>query len=178
MRNVVLTEYVSLDGVVESPEWTAPYWGDDISDFKQKELFDSDLLLLGRTTYEGFAEAWPGRTDEDGFADRINAMPKVVATTTLDTPQWNARFVSEGIEEEVRRLKAEPGQDILIYGSPGLVQTLVAQDLIDEYRLLVYPVVLGEGRRLFDEGTSATLELVEARPFESGVVALTYRPAR
>lgn len=177
MRNVVVTEYISLDGVIEEPAWTTPYWGDDISDFKQAELFESDLLLLGRATYEGFAAAWPEMTDEDGFADRMNTMPKLVATTTDDAPKWNARFIGEGLVDEVKRLKQEPGMNILVYGSATLVQTLVKHNLIDEYRLLVYPVVLGEGRRLFDEGTTASLQLVEAKPFESGVVALIYRPA-
>src|SRR5215212_8450218 len=109
MKKIVVTEYMSLDGVIEEPAWTQSYWGDDISKFKFDELFSSDTLLLGRKTYEGFAQAWPTMTDEAGFADRMNSMPKYVATRTLQTPQWNANFIKGDIAEEVAKLKQQPG---------------------------------------------------------------------
>ncbi len=178
-RRVVVTEFVSLDGVFESPSWTAPYWNDEIAAFKASEMASADALLLGRVTYEGFAAVWLSST-EDG-APEMNAVPKHVATTPLtqddlDQTGWNARRLDGEVAEAVRALRAEPGGDLLVYGSARLVQTLTRAGLVDEYRLLVYPVVLGAGRRLF-ETEPATLDLVEARPVGSGVTALVYRPA-
>ena len=163
---------------MEEPSWTMPYWNDEIAKFKFDELFASDALLLGRMTYQGFAKAWPSMTDEAGFADRMNSLPKFVASRTLDEAEWNARLIKENIEEEVSRLKQEPGQDILIYGSGELARTLIEQDLIDEYRLLIYPVALGSGKRLFIDGTNTTLKLADTKTFSSGVVALIYKPDR
>lgn len=177
MSKVVLSEYVSLDGVIENPAWSGPYWNDEISQFKFDELFASDALLLGRVTYEGFAKAWPTMKDEVGFADRMNRMPKHVATTTLTTPEWNAQFIKENVAEEVTKFKQQPGQNMLLYGSGNFVQTLMKHNLIDEYRLLVYPVVLGSGQRLFTDESKASLKLVETKTFSSGVVALIYHPA-
>ena len=177
MRKIIASEYVSLDGVMEEPAWTAPYWNDEIAMFKFDELFASDALLLGRVTYQGFAKAWPSMTDEQGFADRMNSLPKYVASTTLDKAEWNASLIKTNIAEEITKLKQQPGQDLLIYGSGALVQTLIQHNLIDEYRLLVYPIVLGSGKRLFKDGITTTLKLVETTPFSSGVVALTYQPA-
>ena len=178
MRNVVATEYITLDGVIEEPAWTAPYWNDEIAAFKFDELFASDALLLGRVTYEGFAKAWPSMTDEQGFADRMNSMPKHVASTTLEAAEWNASLIKTDVAEEVSRLKQQPGQNLLIYGSGQLVQTLMQHNLIDEYRLLVYPVVLGSGKRLFKDGIAANLKLAETKTFSSGVVALIYHLAQ
>ena len=171
--------FVSLDGVVESPEkWSFPFWNDEIGKFKQNETFASDALLLGRVTYEGFAAAWPGRKDPEGFADRFNSMPKYVASTTLKKLGWNNSHLIRGdVPREVAKLKRGPGQDIVIHGSPGLVRSLMPHSLIDEYRLLVYPIVLGKGRRLFDEGSAANLRLSESQVFDTGVVKLIYRPA-
>lgn len=177
MRKLIVSEYVSLDGVMENPAWTAPYWNDEIARFKSDEFFASDVLLLGRVTYEGFAAAWPGMTDEDGFADRMNSMPKFVASTTLTDMTWNAAPLQSNIAEAVTQLKQQPGQNLLVYGSAELVDALMEHGLIDEYRLLVYPVVLGSGKRLFREGRAATLKLVETKPFSSGVVAQIYHPA-
>lgn len=177
MRKVVLSMYLSADGVVENPTWTMAYWSDEIARFKLDEIFASDTLLLGRVTYEGFASAWPDRADEAGFAERINRLPKVVPSRTLESAGWNARLVRDDIAGEVARLKQQPGQDILIYGSVELVQSLVRHNLIDEYRLLIYPLVLGSGKRLFPEGTAVPLRLAESRTFDTGVVALTYQPA-
>lgn len=178
LRNIVATEYVTLDGVMEEPAWTAPYWNDEIAALKFAELFASDALLLGRVTYEGFATAWPSMTDEQGFADRMNSLPKYVASTTLQTATWNASLIKANVVEEVTRLKQQSGQDLLIYGSGALVHTLMQHNLIDAYRLLVYPVVLGSGKRLFRDASTATLKLVDTKTFSSGVIALTYQPAQ
>ncbi len=177
MRKIVVTEFMSLDGVVEDPHWTFPYWNDDVSNFKVEEDATTDVLLLGRVTYEGFAAAWPESKDEG--ADRINGMPKYVVSTTLDKVEWNnSRLIKGDVVAEITKLKQQEGQDILVYGSATLVQTLMQHDLVDSYRLLVYPVVLGKGKRLFAEGTTATLKLVETRSLSSGVAALIYEPAR
>jgi dihydrofolate reductase len=187
MRNVIVTEFISLDGVIEDPGgaeafehggWTMPYWDDEIGKLKLDELFASDALLLGRVTYEGFAAAWPSQADEAGFADRMNNMPKYVASTTLTDPEWNNSTVIEGdVAEAVAKLKEEPGQDILIAGSAQLVQTLREHDLVDEYRLLVYPIVLGSGKRLFGDGGTVSLRPAETKTFDSGVVLVSYRRA-
>src|SRR6266705_4403108 len=170
---------MSLDGVVESPEQCSfPYWNDEIGKFKHEETFSSDALLLGRVTYEGFAAAWPSRKDPEGFADRFSAMPKHVVSTTLKKLTWNnSHLISRNVRQEIAKLKQEPGQDIVIHGSPGLVRSLMPHGLIDEYRLLVYPLVLGHGKRLFDEGGAANLRLAESQVFDTGVVKLIYRPA-
>jgi dihydrofolate reductase len=177
MRKVVLSMFISLDGVVEEPAWTTPYWNDEIAKFKFDELFSADTLLLGRVTYQGFAQAWPGRTDEQGYADRMNNLPKIVATRTLKKPEWNAALFNETILDEVSRQKQRDGQDILIFGSGTFSHTLMQHNLIDEYRLLTYPLVLGKGKRLFTDGAKATLKLVETKPFSSGAVLLSYAAA-
>jgi dihydrofolate reductase len=187
MRKVIVSEFVTLDGVMEDPGgaekfehggWTMPYWHDEIGKVKFDELFASDALLLGRVTYQGFAAAWPGRTDEAGFADRMNSLPKYVVSTTLEEVAWNnSRLIKGNVAEEVSKLKQQPGQDILIAGSGVLVRTLMQHDLIDAYRLLVYPVVLGSGKRLFRDGSKTTLRLVETKAFPSGVVLLEYQAA-
>jgi dihydrofolate reductase len=177
MRKVVVTEFLSLDGIMEEPAWTRPYWNDEIAKFKADEMLASDALLLGRVTYQGFAAAWPESKDEG--ADRMNNLPKHVASTTLDQVEWNnSRLIKANIVEEVTKLKQQAGQDILVYGSATLVQTLIQHDLVDRYRLLVYPVVLGKGKRLFKEGTAVTLKLVGTQSFSSGVAALIYEPDR
>jgi dihydrofolate reductase len=185
MRRIVVSEFLSLDGVMEAPGdqdkfeqagWTMPYWNNEIGKFKQEELFDCDCLLLGRVTYQGFAEAWPSRKDDQGFADRMNNIPKYVASTTLKQLDWNNSHLIVGhLAGEVMMLKEKPGKDILVAGSSVLIQTLMAHDLIDEYRLLVYPVILGTGKRLFKEGISKKLKEVEARDLGNGVMLLEYR---
>ncbi len=187
MRRVVLSVYMSVDGVMEDPGgsegsqhggWTRSYWSDDIAKVQFDQLFASDALLLGRVTYQGFAAAWPQMTDEAGFANRMNSLPKYVASRTLAETTWNATLIKGDVAEAVSRLKQQPGQDILIYGSGGLVQTLAQHGLIDEYRLLVYPVVLGSGKRVFRDGSHARLRLIEAKAVGSGVVLLNYQPDR
>jgi dihydrofolate reductase len=179
MRKIVVTMFVSLDGVVEAPEkWSFPFWNDEISKLKHDELFAADALLLGRLTYEGFAAAWPHRK-ADVFADRINSLPKFAVSTTLKNLEWNnSKLIATNVAEEVTKLKQEAGQDLLVYGGPTMVDTLMRGDLIDEYRLLVYPVVLGSGKRLFKDGSNAKLKLAQSKTFDSGVVLLSYEPAR
>lgn len=179
MRKVAITEFISLDGVIEAPhEWHFPFFGDDASQYKLDEVFATDALLLGRVTYEGFAAAWPSMTDEQGFADRFNGMPKYVVSTTLQNPEWNNSHVIRGnLAEELGKLKQEPGQDIVIHGSGKLANSLMAEGLIDEYGLMVHPVVVGKGQRLFADGTSVpALDLVDSRPLGNGVILLTYVP--
>lgn len=198
MRKVIVSEFVTLDGVTEAPEkWVFPFWNEEIGKFKDDELFASDALLLGRVTYQIFADAWPSLTDEDNwkmikeaggeagampegnpFADRMNSIPKFVVSTTLENVAWNnSRLIKGNVAEEVSRLKQQPGKDTLIYGSAELVNALMRYDLIDEFRLLLYPVVLGSGKHLFQEGTNKTLSLVETRSFSSGVVLLIFQSA-
>lgn len=178
MRKVIVTEFMSLDGVIQDPQnWSFPYWTEEIGNFKHAELFASDAQLLGRVTYEGFAAAWPERTDEAGFADRINSLPKYVVTTTLKKAEWNnSHIIKDNVADAIAKLKQQDGQDILVHGSPTLLKTLVKHDLVDQYNLLVYPIVLGEGLRLFDEGTKTKLKLVETKTYSSGVVGLIYHP--
>lgn len=177
MRNLVVTEFLSLDGVMESPMWTFKYWNDEIAQFKGEESNASDVLLLGRVTYEGFAAAWPNSKDEG--ADYFNSVRKYVVTTTLDKAEWNNSHIINGdVVEEITKLKQQDGKDITVHGSGRLIQTLMRHDLVDVYRLLIYPVVLGKGQRLFEDGTTATLNLVRTQTFSSGVVGLVYEPAR
>jgi dihydrofolate reductase len=154
--------------------------GSDGDKFKLDEVMASDALLLGRVTYEGFAQAWPGRTDKEGFADKFNTMQKYVASTTLKDPEWNNSTVIQGdVAEEVAKLTQEYQGDILVNGSRTLVRTLQKHKLVDEYRLMVFPIVLGKGKRLFDDGNDSTpLKLVETRPVgDEGVLVLRYQPA-
>jgi dihydrofolate reductase len=177
MRKIVVTEFVSLDGIMEDPAWTFKYWNDEIAKFKGDESSASDALLLGRVTYQGFAAAWP-QSKEQG-ADYFNNVRKYVVSTTLDKAEWNnSKLIKDNIVAEITELKQQDGKDITVHGSATLVQTLIQHDLVDCYRLLVYPLVLGKGKRLFNEGTTATLKLVEAQSISSGVTALIYEPDR
>jgi dihydrofolate reductase len=184
---IVVTEFVSLDGVIEDPggseNFTHSGWsfevdrGDDGENFKLDETLSSEALLLGRVTYEGFAEAWPSREGE--FADKFNTMPKYVVSSTLEEPGWNNSTVLKGdIEEEVAKLRREHEGDIVVHGSARLVQTLVDRDLVDELRLMVFPVVLGSGKRLFTETSDKKpLRLVDSKIVGDGVAILIYQPA-
>lgn len=175
MRRIVVTEFVSLDGVFEEPGWTFPYWNDAIAQFKDEEQQSADALLMGRVTYEGFAAAWP-ESDDEG-APYMNNVRKHVVSTTLTDPAWNnTTVISADVVEAIRELKQQNGRDLLVYGSGTLVQTLMQHDLVDEYRLLVYPVVLGQGRPFFAPGAAAKLRLQRTQAFESGVVGLIYTP--
>lgn len=181
MRKIVVTEFLSLDGVMEDPGWTFPYWNDEVAAFKDEEKDASDALLLGRVTYEGFAAAWPKMSPEkDPFAPYMNSVRKYVVSTTLNEPlAWNNSVLIKGnLVEEVNKLKQQDGQDIAVHGSATLAQSLMEHDLVDSLRLLVYPVLVGKGKRLFKEGISATWKLVESQAISSGVVAMVYELAR
>jgi dihydrofolate reductase len=184
---IVVTEFVSLDGVIEDPGGAENFrhggWsfafnrGDEGDKFKLDEAFSSEALLLGRVTYEGFAGAWPSR--EGQFADKFNTMPKYVVSSTLEEPEWNNSTVLKGdVVEEVAKLRQEQGGDIVVHGSARLVQTLVEHDLVDELRLMVFPVVLGSGKRLFGEmSDKRPLQLVDSKVVGDGVAILIYEPA-
>lgn len=177
MSKLVVSEFMTLDGVIEAPEtWSFPYFDSEIGKLKHDELVATGAHLLGRVTYEGFAAAWPSRTDEQGFAERMNSLPKYVVSTTLTRAEWNNSHVIKGdVADEVAKLKQQAGGDILVAGSATLVQTLIEHDLVDEYRLLVYPIALGNGKRLFgDTSRQVKLKLLEARSFASGVVLQRY----
>ena len=188
MRKVIASEFVALDGVMEDPSWTFRFRGEEPQKFKFDELSASDALLLGRVTYEEFAAAWPNMMDQyEGprraelgeYAEMMNSYPKYVVSTTLreEPLEWNNSTLIEGdVAEEVLRLKRQPGKDILVFGSGKLVNTLMRQDLIDEYRLMIFPIIVGSGQRLFADGIDEmALELVDTKTFGSGVVVLTYR---
>jgi dihydrofolate reductase len=177
MAKLVVTEYISIDGVNDEPgKWSMPYFDNDMMEFKKKELFEADTQLLGRITYEGFAAAWPTFKDEAGFADRMNGMPKYVVSTTLEDPAWNnTRVISGNVVDEVNKLRQAPGGDILVAGSGTLVRFLAANELVDEYRFAVHPIVLGAGKRVFDENSPMQgMKLQESRTFGSGIVLLIY----
>jgi dihydrofolate reductase len=188
MGRIVVTEFVSLDGVMEDPGGSENFrhggWsfeiarGEEGDKFKLDEVFSSEALLLGRVTYEGFAEAWPSREGE--FADKFNNMPKYVVSSTLGEPEWNNSTVLKGdVAEEVAKLRQEQDGDIVVHGSAQLVQTLVEHDLVDEFRLMVFPVVLGSGKRLFGEtGDKKPLRLVDSKVVGDGVTILIYEPVR
>ena len=183
MRKVVVAEFVSLDGVMEAPDqWQLKndLFSEDMGKEMQDTLFASDGLLLGRVTYQEFAGAWPSITDETGFADRMNSMPKFVVSKTLDeVDEWNNSTLIKGdVGGEISKLKQQPGQDILLLGSADLVNSLMPSGVIDEYRLWVHPVVVAKGKRLFKDGIDETiLRLVDTKAFDSGVVALNLQPA-
>ena len=188
MGRIVVTEFVSLDGVVEDPGGSEDFkyggWsfefdrGAEGGEFKLDETRASAALLLGRVTYEGFAAAWPSREGE--FADLFNSMPKYVVSSTLTEPEWtNSTVIQAGdLVEAVSKLKQEADGDVVVHGSVQLAQALIAHDLVDELRLMVFPVVLGTGRRLFgDPGEKKTLRLVDSKVVGDGVLILTYAAA-
>jgi dihydrofolate reductase len=178
MRKLKLAMYVSLDGVVENPGWTAPFWDDRLSGLQEEYLFASDALVLGRVTYEGFAAAWPGMEESTGdFGKKMNAMPKFVASRTLERGEWNATILEGELAAAVAELKDRPGDDLLIYGSGEVVDELTRHGLIDEYRLMIHPVVVGTGKRLFTDLPATTLRLVDVITTGTGVVVATYVPA-
>jgi dihydrofolate reductase len=188
MRKLIVTEYVTVDGVMEDPGgqkggrggWSRPFWSDEVGKYKFDELFAADTLLLGRLTYEGFAAAWPKFKDEAGFADRMNNLPKYVVSTTLDNPEWNnTRVIKGDLVEAVTALKQAEGLAILVAGSSQLVHSLRQHDLVDEYRLMVHPVVLGGGLPLFRDSAGVTrLKLLGTQNLPKGIVVLTYGPDR
>ena len=185
MGRIVVTEFVSLDGVMEDPGGSESFkhggWsfefsrGDEGDRFKLEETMASDALLLGRVTYEGFAKAWPTREGE--FADKFNQMPKYVVSATLEDPEWtNSTMLSGDVPAEVAKVKERHEGDVVVHGSAQLVQTLLEEDLVDELRLMVFPVVLGAGKRIFGETSDKkALQLADSKTVGDGVVILTYR---
>ncbi|MEA2496265.1 MAG: hypothetical protein QOJ29_4176 [Thermoleophilaceae bacterium] len=186
MGKVVVSQFMTIDGVVEDPGgsenldrggWAFDFErGPEGDKFKLDEVMASDALLLGRKTYEGFAAAWPDRTDEAGFADKFNSMPKYVVSSTLEDPEWNnSHVLGDDLSAEVNRLKDEVDGDILVNGSVQLVHALADAGLVDEWRLMVFPVVLGQGKKLFPEtGPKAPLELTQSQAVGDGVQILVY----
>jgi len=178
MRKLVVSEFVSLDGVIENPDWTWPFNAEEQQQFKFDELKAADALLLGRVTYEGFAAAWPNMTEAGGeYAERMNNYPKYVVSKTLNDAVWKPSYLIKGnVCEEVAKLKEKPGKDILIFGSADLVNELHPSGLIDEYRLMIFPVIVGTGKKLFKDGlVRRSLKLVKTKTFRSGVAVLIYR---
>lgn len=163
---------------MENPAWTGPYFNPEVGQAQDELLAASDALLLGRVTYEGMSQAWlsrAGTAEADAFTHRINSLPKYVVTSTLTEPTWNASFVQGEVVEEVRRLKAQPGQNLLVYGSAELLNTLHQHGLVEEYHLLLTPVTVGQGKRLFAEGGELRqLRLLSTRPTRTGLLLLTY----
>jgi dihydrofolate reductase len=187
MGKIVVTEFISLDGVIEDPGGSEDFehggWsfeisrGDEGDRFKLDELMESDALLLGRTTYEGFAEAWPSREGE--FADKFNQMPKYVVSESMDDAEWENSTVLGGsdLAAEVGKLKASHDRDVVVPGSATLARALLDQGLVDELRLMVFPVVLGGGKRLFGDSGKRALKLTDSRTVGDGVAILVYEPA-
>src|SRR5436853_5575855 len=190
MGKVVVSQFMTLDGVVEDPGGAEQFerggWafefarGAEGDKFKFDEVMAADALLLGRKTYEGFAAAWPGRTDDAGFADKFNSMPKYVASTTLTEPlEWNnSHLLGADVPGAVRKLKEQDGGDIAIHGSRTLIHSLMEHDLIDEFRLMIHPVVLGSGFTLFGGAPTKNLQLVDTKVYDNGTIVATYAPAK
>src|SRR4029453_9653664 len=177
MRKLVVAEYVSLDGVMEDPRGTHAYFNDELARYQRDQLFASDALLLGRKTFEGFAEAWPSMEATEGdFAVRMNTLPKFVASRTVTEPlPWNGTLLKGDVAGAIAQLKRQPGLDILVYGSGELVQTLSKEGLVDEYRLMLFPIVVGRGQRLFRDGSSPVeLDLTNSLTTSSGVAMLNF----
>ena len=178
---LVATEYISLDGVFDEPgHWSGPFFNDEAGQFKWNELQASDALLMGRHTYEGFSKAWPTMKGTGEFGEKMNSMPKYVVSSTLDKVEWSGSKLLKGdVVEEVRKLKKAPGHDLLLSGSAQLFNGLMRENLIDLYRFMLHPIVLGKGKRLFANGVDQrVLELTETKRFSKGIVVLEYEPAK
>jgi dihydrofolate reductase len=176
MRRLIVTEFLTLDGMFEDPAPPPGYPSPEIGKFKHNELFESDALLLGRVTYEGFARYWPTMQGTSDFADRMNSLPKFVATTTLTSLEWNATALEGDVVAAVEALKQQEGQNLLVYGSGTLAQTLLRHGLVDELRLMVYPLVRGSGKRFFSGADQLPLKLASSKGLGAGVVLLIYEP--
>jgi dihydrofolate reductase len=187
MRKLTVSTLVTLDGVVQDPGgfgetdqggWSGPFFDDEARQLALEHLTASDAFLLGRRTYELFKAFW-SHVHEGEYAARMNTIPKLVASTTLRAPlEWNASLIEGDVGDAIATLKQQPGNEILMYGSPTLMRTLAEHDLVDEYMAWIHPIVLGRGTRLFTEGFHRTaLKLVDTKTLSSGVVILTYRPA-
>ena len=181
MRKIVAGLFISLDGVVESPEqWHFPYWSDEMGEAIGSQMAASDAMLLGRVTYQEFASYWPQQGSDVEMADYMNGARKYVVSTTLTSADWqNSTLINGDVNAALTALKQEPGKDIAITGSGTLVRTLLRDGLLDELRLLVHPVVVGRGKRLFPDGVEQMgLQLADSQTFPTGVLYLTYQPAQ
>jgi dihydrofolate reductase len=181
MRKIVAGLFISLDGVVEAPEnWQMPYFSDEMGEVVGSNMAAADTMLFGRRTYQEFAAFWPNQPSDEQFADQINSIPKLVASTTLDRVDWqNSTLIQGNVAEELAKLKEQPGKNINVTGSVTLVRSLLRDDLLDELGLLVHPIVVGTGKHLFEAGSGQIpLTLVDSQTFSTGVVSLTYQPAR
>lgn len=194
MRDIIVHEFITLDGVIQAPGapdedtdggfqfggWTLPYWHDDIGAHFDQAFRNADAFLLGRKTWQGHGAAFDPMPADDPFGGPMNAIQKYVVSTTLkETSLWrNSTIISNNVVEQIRKLKAQPGKNILIDGSSVLIHTLAENDLIDEYTMHVYPVTVGGGKRLFPDGKRIALELVEATSIPTGVVFMRYRKAQ
>jgi dihydrofolate reductase len=173
MGRIVVVEYLTLDGVFENPAWTQPYFDDTVAAFQAEAMQWADALLLGRVTYEGMSQAWPAMGNDPATGgDIMNSIGKYVSTSTLIEPTWNATFLAREVVDAVTDLKAG-SENLVVYGSGQLTETLRAAGLIDEYRLLICPIVLGEGRRLFTDSTVSRFTLTDSRTAASGMALLT-----
>ncbi|MGH8775307.1 MAG: dihydrofolate reductase family protein [Jiangellaceae bacterium] len=180
MRKIVAGLFASLDGVVEAPDqWHFPYYNDEMNDAVAAQIAAADAMLLGRHTYQEFASYWPQQGNDVPFAEHMNSTPKFVVSTTLDALDWqNSTLISGDVAAEIRKLKQQPGKNISITGSATLVRSLLRDGLLDELHLLVHPIVVGSGGRLFEDGTGRQpLKLVDSTTFSTGVLSLIYEPA-
>ena len=182
MAKILLAEFLTLDGVMEAPEkWQFPYFGPDFGQYTSEAISACDAFLLGRVTYDIFATSWPNiPEDGSGISTKLNAAPKYVVSNTLEKADWNNTTILKGSgAENVKKLKEQETGLIGVNGSGKLARTLMENNLVDEYNLMIHPVVVGRGQRLFEEGTPALngLQLVETRTFSTGIIALVYRPA-
>lgn len=186
MSKLIVSEFLSLDSVMEGPGpddpfkyagWSMGYGGKDFLDFKLNELFTSGALLMGEATYKGFSQVWPNRTDDMGFAKTMNSIPKYVVSDKVDKPIWNNTHVIKGdtIVSDVKNLKATFDKDILVYGSAMLTETLFNEGLVDELTVILFPVVVGAGKKMFKDGESFKLDLLETKVMEPGAVLLRYK---
>jgi dihydrofolate reductase len=177
MRKLVESTFVSLDGSIENPQnWSPPYWDDEHAGYARKLLWDADALLLGRKTYENFAEAWPPRAGADDFTDRINSMPKYVASKTLTDTTWNATVLEGDTVDAIVKLKDEDGGSLLKFGTGELDRTLLENNLVDEFHFWYFPVLAGGGQRLIDSVEPTHLELLDIARFKSGIVVHVLAP--
>jgi dihydrofolate reductase len=188
-NKIIATQYISLDGVIQDPvgmegsglgDWTGPFKRGPKGDkFKHEELKNAEAVMLGRTTYDGFAAVWPQVKDPEGFADRMNSLPKYVPSKTLKKLDWNnSTLITGDLIEATKKVKGSIKGDILIYGSASIVHQLAPQGLIDEYRLMVFPIVLGRGTRLFPENFRQNLSVIDNQQFGDGITLLRYVNAR
>ncbi|SRR5258708_2206472 len=188
MRKIIVTEFISLDGVFEAPGpdgsgykyegWTFPYNDEEFRNFKTKELDETDILFLGRITYDAFAIAWPKQEEATGdFGKKFNSMPKYVVSNNLKEANWkNSHIIKGDVAAEIKKLKEGDGGNITVHGSGMLARFLLEHGLVDQLTIMLYPLILGEGKRLFDGAVKTDLKLIEAKPFKSGIVVLQYKP--